>query len=221
MFTFLRGVWAAVLMCLACQSGLFAQGGGGGLNGGIASVWGYHQFILGQKPEVPRVASVDLLPSAAFAGGDVLFHPRIRGNYGLFSTELRFQLGLLRDGVSRIRRNSFDWQLISFNLLQGPVWHLWLGTGISRPLPEGKSLSEHAMGLHVYLPQGHWSFLLEGRYATDYRSGLARGEGSAAANWWVLQSLGLDVALGAGAHWVAWPDRSEFLLLCGFRFNVN
>ena len=76
------------------------------------------QYKLERKADVPYMVSMDVMfQSAVQPSSYYIFNPRIRGNWGLFSTDFRLNYLVEEDieGYKHIRTN--EWQILQFNIV--------------------------------------------------------------------------------------------------------
>jgi len=106
------------------ETGGSSRGGGGAFVGDF-----FFQFMFGemvraqqnklqQRHDIPSLVSFDvLLQTAVQPSSYYIVNPRIRGNWGIFSTDFRFNYILEEDidGVKYLRTN--DWQILQLNLI--------------------------------------------------------------------------------------------------------
>lgn len=82
-------------------------------------VAGWQQLKLNRAVENKRLISLETyLPGAVQPSSYYLMNPKIRGNWGLFSTDFRFNY-LIEEGQGNGAHDlsSFDWQIIQLNLI--------------------------------------------------------------------------------------------------------
>ncbi len=151
--------------------------GGGGeiifdfLFGGIAE---WQTFKLRENRErYPAMISLDVMFQGALKPSSYyLFWPRIRGNWGLFSTDFRMNYLIEEDvkGFKHIRTN--DWQVIQFNLVTSKFFTFKLGTGFMQEAFNTREVfSESAFLLFVHAPDQTKSLGFEYRFSKDWDSG--------------------------------------------------
>jgi len=151
------------------------DGGGGGiffdfLFGGIAE---WQTFKLKDDRErYPSMVSLDIMFQGAIKpSGYYIIWPRIRGNWGLFSTDFRMNYLIEEDaeGYKHIRTN--DWQVIQLNLVTSRFFTFRFGTGFMQEAFNTKEMfSESALLFGVHAPDQTKSINFEYRFAIDFDS---------------------------------------------------
>lgn len=183
---------------------------------------GHHQRLLSRKPDIPRVASLDMLPEVQLATEGVRFVPALEGHWGLYGSHIRLSHAFFESDSFTDRRSTLDWQILVLNPVFSPLLHVWLGTGIVWDLRTDRILHEHSAGFHVYFGQAPLSFKGHGRFAGRYTPEEARRmEAQTQLCWWYLEGPGLQAGLSLGGAWRSWRDRSDLLALFGMQFNLN
>lgn len=151
------------------------DGGGGGffinfLFGGIAE---WQSFKLrSDRERYPGMVSLDLMfQGAVKPSGYYILWPRIRGNWGIFSTDFRMNYLIEEDteGYKHIRTN--DWQVLQLNLVTSRFVTLRFGTGFMQEAFNTKEMfSESAILLGIHAPDQTKSINFEYRFALDFDS---------------------------------------------------
>lgn len=95
--------------------------------------------------------------------------PRIRGNYGIFSTELRVFDNVEKRLQTTEHYSTFDWQMLIINLSTNKAFNLSIGTGFMKENYSGIAFHEWASTMDIYFKE-KWRINLEGRTATDYKT---------------------------------------------------
>lgn len=107
------------------------SGGGGDKRGGNGGALGYFFFdflvnnigilqqqVLQKREINPYIVSLDVIGQAAVQPSRYyLINPRIRGNWGLFSTDFRYNYLLEESITGNQDLGTFDWQVLQLNLL--------------------------------------------------------------------------------------------------------
>lgn len=137
----------------------------------VTGVLRYHDALLDKG--IGRVTSVEL---QVIGGGNAInnyytFRPRLRGNWGLFSTD--FRIAMLYDYVPE--DDSFgsyhtkDWQIIGLNLVAAQAFNLRLSSGFMYQDYDKKYAWENALAADVYFDR--WQIGAEGRIAAAPNTG--------------------------------------------------
>jgi hypothetical protein len=110
------------------------------------------QERLQKRDMVPGMISVEsMVQVAAQPSSYYLINPRVRANWGLFSTDFRFNYLVeeVADGALHIRTD--DWQIVQLNLVTTPDVLFRIGAGIMHENFEGgKVYSEWSSALQVH-----------------------------------------------------------------------
>ncbi len=134
-----------------------------------------HEKLLENRDEDPTIVSLDILPHAAYnidpKYNSYLFSPRVRGTWGLFSTDFRFNLLIEYDDNLGKTFKTFDWQILELNLLSFNEFNLRLGSGWLYNYHSQNSYNEHFLGMELRLNNQFFLATVEGRSAWDYEAG--------------------------------------------------
>jgi hypothetical protein len=134
---------------------------------------------LARRNDVPTMVSLDvMMQAAAQPSSYYIVQPRVRANWGLFSTDYRINY-LIEDGIDgykHIRTN--DWQILELNLITTRDFIARIGGGVMQEkFEESRAFPEWTFGFH-YQPILHrW-----GGYA-EYRGAEVRKELSSFAQY--------------------------------------
>jgi hypothetical protein len=132
----------------------------------------WQEYTLQQRYENPSVVSVDVMfQGAAQPSNYYILNPRVRGTWGLFSSDFRFNYLLEEsiEGVKHLRTD--DWQILQFNLVTTRNVTARLGGGIlHEAFNNGNTFSEWTAGIHLYTDRRHLGGMAEFRTAEEARS---------------------------------------------------
>lgn len=154
--------------------------GSGGGGGGFFLDFMFDVFIGGQtmklrndRERYPAMVSLDVMFQGAVKPSSYyLLWPRIRGNWGLFSSDFRMNY-LIEEGIDgyvHIRTN--DWQVLQLNLVTSRFFTFRLGTGfMQESFGEKRNFSESAFMLFVHAPDQTKSLGFEYRFSKDWNTG--------------------------------------------------
>lgn len=152
------------------------DGGGLGLDvffflfDGLGSL---HVSKIQKRQEYPSVNSVDVsFQGAIKPPGYYILQPRIRGNWGLFSTDFRMNYLLEDDvdGLKHIRTN--DWQVLQLNLITNRFFTFRVGTGfMQEAFGDEQYFSESSFMLNIHAPDQSKVVGFEFRFAKDWYTG--------------------------------------------------
>ena len=81
--------------------------------------WQLHKHHIDSQDEIQRVKSIEFMPQFAFhAPSTYQMLPRIRGNYGLFSTDFRYSFMVETNLANEADiYKTIDWQILVLNLV--------------------------------------------------------------------------------------------------------
>lgn len=153
------------------------EGSGGGwfgdfLFGGIVE---WQKFKLTEYRErYPSMVSVDvMLQGAVKPSSYFILWPRIRGNWGLFSTDFRMNYLIEEgpDGYIHIRTN--DWQIIQLNLVTSKFFTFRLGSGVMQEaFGTNRTFNENSFQFVIHAPDQSKNLGLEYRFSKDWDTGV-------------------------------------------------
>lgn len=92
-----------------------------------------------------------------------LVQPQIRGNWGLFSTQLRYNRLFDNTGVL----STWDWQIIQFNFLNHESVRWVFGLGLSHEIEFDDTYFEGSSSITVFLADRVWAPTIEYRWTGD------------------------------------------------------
>jgi hypothetical protein len=176
-------------------------GGGSGIVFDLAFNLMFGQVIevqqqkLAKKHDVPGMVSFDVTIQSAVQPSDYyVVQPRLRANWGLFSTDFRFSY-LIEEEIDKVNfLRTTDWQILQLNLITTREVVFRVGGGVMQEaFNEHKSYPEWTAALHV-LPQ-----ISRIGGAAEYRSTEPRKEVSAYAMYRLFEHRSLHGFLTAGA----------------------
>lgn len=135
----------------------------------IMLIAGVQESMLEKEADVPEMTSLEYVADANISGkGGFEFRPRLRGNWGLFSTDARFYTLAVRNTEGRYEQLSyFDWQPVMINLAARRNFKWRIGTGVSHEYFTGNNYSEHTTQFEL-MPVEKLIAKAEGRWAEDY-----------------------------------------------------
>lgn len=133
-----------------------------------------HTSKIRNRDNYPSAVSVDIaLHGAIKPSSYYVLQPRIRGNWGLFSTDFRMSYLIEDDveGVKHIRTN--DWQVLQLNLITNRFFTFRIGTGfMHEAFNDYRYFSESAVMLNVHAPDQSKLLGFEFRFAKDWETGV-------------------------------------------------
>jgi hypothetical protein len=125
-----------------------------------------HKDMIERKEAEPWLVGLDLSLNGAYNSDNTttLLLPSIRGNWGLFSTQMRWNN--LQDNTGSFK--TFDWQIIQFNVVATPNANFRIGTGISVIKETSETVNEHFMGLDLHFKERKINPTMEFRWSENY-----------------------------------------------------
>ncbi len=127
--------------------------------------------MLEKKDSVPEMVSVETSFDANISkNAGFLFRPRLRANWGLFSTEARFYNLIARDSAGAYGRFAyFDWQPLMVNFFAKKAFKFRAGTGLSYEYFTKNTYNEHTLQVEI-APVRNFVMKAEGRWTIDYKT---------------------------------------------------
>lgn len=150
--------------------------GGGGvifdfLFGGILE---FQSFKLqNDRQRYPSMVSLDVMFQGAVKPSSYyMIWPRIRGNWGLFSTDFRMNYLIEESAEGYIHIRTNDWQVLQLNLVTSRFFTFRLGTGFMQEAFNTKeTFSESAFMFMIHAPDQTKVLGFEYRFSKDWDSG--------------------------------------------------
>lgn len=134
----------------------------------------FHTSKLQNRDNYPSAVSLDVAFQGAIKPSSYyVLQPRIRGTWGLFSTDFRMNYLIEDDveGFKHIRTN--DWQILQLNLITNRFFTFRVGTGFMQEAFESyRYFSESAMMLNIHAPDQSKTLGFEFRFAKDWDTGV-------------------------------------------------
>lgn len=183
-----------------------------------------NKSYIDNKDDIPLVTSFDFIPQGAYhPSNSILALPRIRGNWGLFSTDFRFTSLIEITPEGSDFWNTFDWQVIQFNLLVTEPVILRIGTGFMYENYSETFFNEHTIGLDFFMDDYKYRIDNEFRISKDYTTAnIPRLEGNTRFNYAVLQEDHIDGYISIGVMYQNYYlDESMWSVLGGMAFNFH
>lgn len=150
---------------------------------------------LDNKDDIPHMVSLEIMPHGAYfiSNNDFNTMPRIRGNWAMFSTDLRFNSWFEFEDGNIDFFHTFDWQVIEFNPIILENFILRLGTGLMHETYSKTTYNEHFLGSDIMWDDDSYLINIEGRWAKDYNTGAdPRTEANLRFNYRFLEQSNFD-----------------------------
>jgi hypothetical protein len=184
-----------------------------------------HKSIMAKRPEIPEVLSIELMPHIGFASpSSSLIIPRIRGNWGLFSTDFRYTNMMDFSHADSIEfYNTLDWQILELNMVVTNPVTFRVGTGIMKEFYSSQIFIEHFLGLDITSADRQYLGNAEFRIAKDYSTGATpRIEGNLRFNYRILKTNNLNGYAMAGAIFQNYyGETNVWTMQTGLYFNFH
>ncbi len=135
----------------------------------------WQQYKLQKKDVNPYMVSVDIISQVATQPSRYyLYNPRIRGNWGLFSTDFRVNYLLQETGNGTDDLSSIDWQVLQLNIVTTKNVIGRIGGGFMKENFGGRqSFFESTYGVFVQSNSKKIGGSIEYRVAQDFTTGAA------------------------------------------------
>jgi hypothetical protein len=150
--------------------------GGGGiffdfLFGGIVEAQSFK--LQSDKQRYPSMVSLDVMFQGAVKPSSYyMIWPRIRGNWGLFSTDFRMNYLIEESAEGYIHIRTNDWQVIQLNLITSRFFTFRVGTGFMQEAFNTKEMfSESAFMFLIHAPDQTKTLGFEYRFSKDWDTG--------------------------------------------------
>jgi hypothetical protein len=172
----------------ASSSNASSRGGGGDRRGGsgnsavfvyfladaINGLVNWQQYKLQKRDQNPYLVSLDIISQVAIQPSRYyLYNPRIRGNWGLFSTDFRVNYLLQETGNGTDDLSSLDWQILQLNIVTTRNVIGRVGGGFMKENFGGRqSFFESTYGVFVQSNNKKLGGSIEYRVAQDYNTGM-------------------------------------------------
>jgi hypothetical protein len=100
------------------------------LNLSVNALIEWQRVKLQDRAENPSIVSFEIMAVAAVQPSTYyIVNPRVRGNWGLFSTDFRLNY-LIEEGLDGVRHiRTDDWQVIELNIITAPKVNFYVGWG--------------------------------------------------------------------------------------------
>ncbi len=157
-----------------------SSGGSSGRSGNVFAFFDMFRFFgmwqadkLAKREINPRIVSFEAFAQAAIQPSNYyLVQPRLRGNWGLFSTDLRFNWLIEQDINGNKELSTIDWQLVQFNIVTTKSVTGRIGFGsMYENFGDHNSFFEFSSGVSAYPEQWPIAFNIEYRVANDFETG--------------------------------------------------
>jgi hypothetical protein len=162
----------------ATRGGVDRGGGSGGsfsflIYEGLNVLINWQEYKLQKKHVNPYMVSLDIISQVAIQPSRYyLYNPRIRGNWGLFSTDFRINYLLEENVLGAQDLSSIDWQVLQLNIVTTHNVIGRIGGGFMKENFGGRqSFFESTYGIFVQLNSKGIGVSAEYRLAQDFVTG--------------------------------------------------
>lgn len=124
---------------------------------------------LQRKEDEPWLVSFEGMLYSGYSpkNNNILYQPAIRGNWGLFSSSLRYNRMVDETG----NFETIDWQTFILNVVNRPKATFRIGTGLSWDQEVHDAYFEHFLGLDLHFNERQVNPTTEIRVSKDYGTG--------------------------------------------------
>jgi len=142
--------------------------------GSILDEW--HKNILDNKAEDPTIVSLEVMPQVGLNNDLMTYHimPRIRGTWGLYSTDFRYNF-IVENSPGKLQfLRSLNWVIAEMNLISINEFNLRVGTGWFAHETTDNTFfhyNEQFVGIELRTFDQKINYTIEGRSAWDYTFG--------------------------------------------------
>ncbi len=143
-----------------------------------------------------------------------LIQPQVRGNWGLFSTQLRYNRIFDNTGVL----STWDWQIVQFNFLNHEAIRWVVGLGLSHEIEFDDTYFEGTSSFTVFLADRVWAPTLEYRWTGDTTP---RQEFSAILDYRPNNQSNIFNTFHAGFLHQNWYGEKFNMLVAGVGFKIQ
>ncbi len=136
--------------------------------------WQQYKLLEDNKRRYPSMVSLEVMMPGGYKAGETYFMwPRVRANWGLFSTDFRmnymFEKNDAGGGYKQLHTN--DWQILQFNITTSRFLTFRVGAGImTEAFNTFNQYSEVTVGFGIHAPDQSSIFYAE--YRDAFKSGL-------------------------------------------------
>lgn len=180
---------------------------------------------IDDRKKIPRMISLDIYPHFGYivSDDDYTLLPRIRGNWAMFSTDVRYFNWVEFDSSKFDFYSTLDWQVIQFNPFITKNFTFRIGTGFMYENYSKTYFNEHFIGTDVVSDNRHIQVNVEGRWAIDYQTAKnVRIEGNARFNYRVMGNSSVDGYWMFGALYQNYYSEVDIYgIQTGFSFNIH
>ncbi|HBS86363.1 MAG: hypothetical protein A2W91_19305 [Bacteroidetes bacterium GWF2_38_335] len=129
----------------------------------------HHEDLMDSREELPMVLSADIMPHFSFSppNGSFSMMPRVRGSWGVLSTDLKMNYLNEFHDFSAESQMTIHWQMVVSTWIEKQA-NIRFGTGLLYDHFEAVSYNEHYLAFELYLHDFNYKISLDGRYCANY-----------------------------------------------------
>jgi hypothetical protein len=138
----------------------------------VFGVWQGH--VLDKRPDVPQIVSLEvMLHGAVQPSSYYIFNPRVRGTWGILSTDFRtnYMVEQTLEGNSDL--TTIDWQITQLNFVNTRNVIVRAGAGFMKEnFGDRMSFFESTFSSNLMFEDNQWGGFIEWRSAKDFETGV-------------------------------------------------
>lgn len=183
---------------------------------------GYHAQLLQERDDDPTILSLDIMP-AVFYNSEMQntnIVPRIRGNWGVFSTDFRYNK--LVETIDFETYTTLSWQIVQLNFTVPEFFHFRIGSGLLWEQYTDEAFNEHSAGFTLKLADQNNVTDIEGRACWDYETGQSVFyEINLRTGMRFIRNEHVWGYINAGLVYQSYYNNGFFSLQGGLNFNIH
>jgi hypothetical protein len=179
----------------------------------------HHRQIV-DNPDYPGAVSFEVMPHGGYNGDNLVnFIPRVRGTWGVLSTDFRMNFLAQPDDAYQ----TYDWQILILSTYPEKHLNIRVGSGIFWDTYTGHSYNEHFAALEMNVHDQFFTATAEGRMAFDYYAGISVfSEAALRGNFRVVKSNHMAGYVTLGAEFQNYYDAVNLVIFTGgMTFNIH
>lgn len=139
----------------------------------VLAVW--QGNVLDKRDNVPQLVSLDVMMHAAVQPSSYyIFNPRLRGNWGILSSDFRVNYLLEQTVNGNSDLTTIDWQIVQLNFVNTKNVIVRAGAGfMQEQYADHLNFFESTVSSNLMFDDNKWGGFIEGRFAKDFSTGAA------------------------------------------------
>lgn len=182
----------------------------------------WNEQWLDIRSDAPVAVGVELMLDASIVPIKYnIYRPRVRVNWGLFSTDYRYSI-LVEEKLGETDiYATHDWQILVMNPILTDYFAMRLGVGAVYEEVTGNVFQDYNLGMDVYMFDQAVKFAAEGRYAYNYGARISpRTEVNGALKFRLLNNEKFKVYGGFNAFYARYYESID-LWSVGIGLNLR